>query len=46
MKRVQKMVAQEYEQPQMTTILLHAEQGFATSSNLEDMRETEGEWAY
>ncbi|MBQ3026951.1 MAG: hypothetical protein IJD27_05430 [Alistipes sp.] len=46
MKKDLKMAAREYEQPQITTILLSAERGFATSSNLEDMRETEGEWAY
>ena len=39
------MVANEYEQPQVTTILLDVEQGFAQSSMLDDMKETEGEWA-
>ena len=40
------MAQLEYEQPQMTTILLDVEQGFAASSQLEDMKETEGEWEY
>ena len=44
MKRVTQ-VANEYEQPQVTTILLDVEQGFAQSSMLDDMKETEGEWA-
>ena len=35
----------EYEKPQLTTILLEVEQGFAQSSMLDDMKETEGEWA-
>ena len=39
------MAAQEYEKPQVTTILLQVEQGFAQSSQLDDMKETEGEWA-
>ena len=45
MKRVTQVVAQEYEKPQLTTILLEVEQGFAQSSQLDDMKETEGEWA-
>ena len=45
MKRVTRMAAQEYEKPQVTTILLQVEQGFAQSSQLDDMKETEGEWA-
>ncbi len=48
MKRVTQNAAIEYEQPQVTTILLEVEQGFAGSSpnsQLDDMKETEGEWA-
>lgn len=45
MKRVMKRLATEYEQPQMTTILLDVEQGFAVSSQLDDMKEDEGAWA-
>ena len=47
MKRVTRMAAQEYEQPQVTTILLQVESGYASSSTsmLDDMKETEGEWA-
>ena len=45
MKRVTQMVANEYEKPQMTMVLLEVEQGFAQSSQLDDMKETEGEWA-
>jgi hypothetical protein len=42
-------MALEYTKPQVTTILLQVEQGFAGStgsSMLDDMKETEGEWAY
>ena len=46
MKRVTMNVATEYEKPQVATILLEVEQGFAGSSMLDDMKETEGEWAY
>ena len=46
MKRVTMNVATEYEKPQLTAILLEVEQGFAGSSMLDDMKETEGEWAY
>ena len=45
MKRVTQMVANEYEKPQLTMVLLEVEQGFAQSSQLDDMKETEGEWA-
>lgn len=47
MKQVKQMVAQEYEKPQLSTILLEVEQGFAQSSplQLDDMKETAGEWA-
>lgn len=38
-------MALEYEKPQVTAILLQVEQGFAQSSQLDDMKETEGEWA-
>ena len=44
--------ALEYTKPQVTTILLQVEQGFAVSepsngsSQLDDMKETSGEWAY
>lgn len=44
MKRALKRGVLEYEKPQVTTILLKAEQGFAKSTQLEDMYETEGEW--
>lgn len=44
MKRVTQVVAQEYEKPQLTIVLLEVEQGFAQSSQLDDMKETEGEW--
>ena len=41
------MMAQlEYEQPQMTMISLDVEQGFASSAQLEDMKESEGQWEY
>lgn len=46
------MAAMEYEKPQVTTILLQVEQGFSVSepsnnsSMLDDMKETNGEWAY
>ncbi len=46
MKRVTMNVASEYEKPQVATLLLEVEQGFANSSMLDDMKETEGEWAY
>lgn len=39
-------MALEYEQPQVTTILLQVEQGFANSAQLDDMKETEGSWEY
>ena len=48
MKRVTSRALDNYEQPQVTTILLQVEQGFASSSpnsQLDDMKETEGEWA-
>ncbi len=45
MKKLLKRGALEYEQPQITTLLFEAEQGFATSSMLDDMKETQGEWA-
>ena len=45
MKRVTQLATQEYEKPQMTMVLLQVEQGFAQSSQLDDMKETEGEWA-
>ena len=45
MKKVIHNAAQEYEKPQMTMVLLQVEQGFAQSSQLDDMKETEGEWA-
>ena len=45
MKRVTQMVAHEYEKPQLTMVLLEVERGFAQSSQLDDMKETEGEWA-
>ena len=38
-------MALEYEKPQVTAILRQVEQGFAQSSQLDDMKETEGEWA-
>ena len=38
-------MALEYEKPQVTVILLQVEQGFAQSSQMDDMKETEGEWA-
>jgi hypothetical protein len=44
MKRALKRGALEYEQPQVESILLAMEQGFAKSSQLDDMYETEGEW--
>ena len=45
MRKVTRKAAIDYEQPQVTTILLQVEQGFAQSSQLDDMKETEGEWA-
>ena len=48
MRKVTRKAAIDYEQPQVTTILLEVEQGFASSSPnsmLDDMKETEGEWA-
>lgn len=40
------MATLRYESPQVTTIQLIAEQAMlAGSSNLDDMHETEGEWA-
>lgn len=48
MRKVTKKPLDNYEQPQVTTILLEVEQGFASSSPssmLDDMKETEGEWA-
>lgn len=45
------MAAIEYEKPQVSTILLQVEQGFAVSessdgsSQLDDMKESAGEWA-
>ena len=44
--RKTQMKALEYEQPQMTMILLDVEQGFASSTQLEDMKESEGQWEY
>ncbi|MBR2859132.1 MAG: hypothetical protein IKB90_03425 [Alistipes sp.] len=38
-------MALEYKKPQVTAILLQVEQGFAQSSQMDDMKETEGEWA-
>ena len=46
MIKVQMKAAQEYEQPQMISIELNVEHGFSASSTLEDMKESEGEWAY
>ena len=48
MRKVTKKPLDNYEQPQVTTILLRVEQGFANSSpnsQLDNMKETEGEWA-
>ncbi|MBR6655458.1 MAG: hypothetical protein IKL20_02495 [Alistipes sp.] len=45
MRKVTRKAAIDYEQPQVTTILLQVEQGFAQSSQLDDMKETEGAWA-
>ena len=44
--RKEMMAQLEYEQPQMTMILLDVEQGFASSTQLEDMKESEGQWEY
>ena len=35
----------EYEQPQINVVAVEIEQGFAQSSQFDDMKETEGEWA-
>jgi hypothetical protein len=47
MNKVTKKAAIDYEQPQVTTILLAVEQGFGgsgSSSVLDDMTESSGEW--
>ena len=46
MKNTQMKAQLEYEQPQMTMILLNVEQGFGSSTQLDDMKEGNGEWAY
>ena len=46
MKKTQMKAGLEYEQPQMTMILLNVEQGFGSSTQLDDMKEGDGEWAY
>ena len=46
MKKTQMKAHLEYEQPQMTMILLNVEQGFGSSTQLDDMKEGNGEWAY
>lgn len=46
MKKTQMKAHLEYEQPQMTMILLNVEQGFGSSTQLDDMKESDGEWAY
>jgi hypothetical protein len=46
MKKELKTGMLEYERPNIVTTMCCVEQGFADSSMLEDMKETEGEWAY
>ena len=36
----------EYEQPQISILAVEIEQGFAQSSQLDDMKESEGQWEY
>jgi len=44
MKKVLKRGYLEYEQPQLKSMLLVTERGFANSTMLDDMEETAGEW--
>lgn len=44
MKKVLKRGYLEYEQPQLESILLVTERGFANSTMLDDMQEEAGEW--
>ena len=37
--------ALEYEQPQINVLAVEIEQGFTQSSQLDDMKESNGEWA-
>ena len=46
MKKELKNGMLEYERPNIVTTMCCVEQGFAASSMLDDMKETEGEWAY
>jgi hypothetical protein len=39
------MAAMEYEKPQINVVAVEIEQGFAQSSQLDDMKESNGEWA-
>lgn len=44
MKKVLKRGSLEYEQPQLESMLLVTERGFANSTMLDDMKEEAGEW--
>ena len=46
MKKELKTGMLEYERPNIVTTMCCVEQGFAGSSMWEDMKETEGDWAY
>lgn len=46
MKKELKNGMLEYERPNIVSTMCCVEQGFAGSSMLEDMKESEGEWAY
>ena len=45
MRKTNKSGTLEYESPQMEMLLLEVEQGFASSTLLDDMTESGGEWA-
>lgn len=45
MRKTSKPVTLEYESPQMEMLLLAVEQGFAGSTLLDNMTESEGAWA-
>ena len=45
MRKTNYLAALEYESPQVEMVMLEVEHGFAQSSQLDDMKESNGEWA-
>lgn len=46
MKKFVKRLSSEYEKPVVKSVEISIERGFATSSQIDDMFETEGKWEY